>query len=66
MRMVRLPLTPAFTRQQRDDLIRRASRELRAETTIMTVGGHNYVRLSAHMYNEVNDFRSLIGLTNLV
>ena len=65
MRMVRLPISPAFTRNECDALIQRAGRELNAETTIMSVGGHNYVRLSAHMYNEADDYRVLVGLPKL-
>lgn len=65
MRMVRLPVSPAFTRKECDALIRRASLELRAETTVMSVGGHNYVRLSAHMYNEANDYQRLVELPKL-
>lgn len=65
MRMVRLPHLPALTRDERDAMIQRASRELQTETTLMSVGGHNYVRLSAHMYNEVDDYRALVGLTQL-
>lgn len=65
MRMVRLPISPAFTRKECDALIQRAGRELNTETTIMSVGDHNYVRLSAHMYNEAEDFRMLVGLPQL-
>ncbi len=65
MRMVRLPISPAFTRKECDALIQRAGRELNTETTIMSVGGHNYVRLSAHMYNEADDYRMLVGLPQL-
>ncbi|MEO8162618.1 MAG: hypothetical protein ABI590_02455, partial [Ilumatobacteraceae bacterium] len=66
MRMVLIPRTPALTRSEREALIQRASRERKIETTIVSVGDHNYVRLSAHMYNEVEDFHSLVGLTQLV
>jgi isopenicillin-N epimerase len=66
MRMVRLPVAPALTRRECDVLIQRAGRELNAETTIMSVGKHTYVRLSAHMYNEVDDYQTLVGLPKLV
>lgn len=66
MRMVRLPISPTFTRKECDALIQRAGRELKTETTIMAVGGHNYVRLSAHMYNEASDYRRLADLPHLV
>lgn len=66
MRMVRLPISPAFTRLECDALIQKAGNELGAGTTIMAVGGHNYVRLSAHMYNEVDDYQALVGLPKLV
>ena len=32
----------------------------------MSVGNSTYVRLSAHMYNEVDDYKALIGLTSLL
>lgn len=66
MRMVRLPMSPVFTRKECDVLIQRAGHELNAETTIMPVGGHNYVRLSAHMYNEADDYRALVNLPKLI
>ncbi len=66
MRMVRLPKLSALTRAERDALIQRASRELQTETTIVSVGDHSYVRLSAHMYNEVDDYRALVDLPQLV
>lgn len=66
MRMVRLPMSPAFTLDQRNALIKLVGHELNAETTITTVGDHNYVRLSAHMYNEAEDFKALAELPKLV
>ena len=65
MRMVRLPISGLLTRKECDVLIQRAGHELHAETTIMPVGEHNNVRLSAHMYNEAEDFRMLVGLPEL-
>lgn len=66
MRMVRLPKSPVFTRRECDVLIQRTGHELRAETTVISVGDHNYVRLSAHMYNEADDYRALIEMPRLV
>ena len=66
MRMVLLPKTGAtaqpLTIEGRDQLIRRAGSELHAECTIMTVRGENYVRLSAQMYNEIDDYEALVAL----
>lgn len=70
MRMVLLPKTGAtaqpLTSEGRDQLMKRAGAELRAECTIMTVRGENYVRLSAQMYNEIDDYRALVALPTLV
>ncbi len=70
MRMVLLPKTGAtaqpLTTEGREQIMRRAGTELRAECTIMTVRGENYVRLSAQMYNEIDDYRALVALPTLV
>ncbi|MFA5774495.1 MAG: aminotransferase class V-fold PLP-dependent enzyme [Ilumatobacteraceae bacterium] len=66
MRMVRLPTSTAFTRDECNTLIRKASINLKSETTIMSVAGHNYVRLSAHMYNEMSDYTMLAELPQLI
>ncbi len=66
MRMVRLPTSTAFTRDECNTLIRKASLDLKSETTIMSVAGHNYVRLSAHMYNEMSDYTMLAELPQLI
>lgn len=65
MRMIRIPGLPAFTREECNALIHRASHELKVETTVMPIGGDNYVRLSAHMYNDVGDYQRLVGLPKL-
>ncbi|MEY3259075.1 MAG: hypothetical protein RI954_1101, partial [Actinomycetota bacterium] len=33
---------------------------------LVSVGDSTYVRLSAHMYNEVEDYRALVDLTRLL
>lgn len=70
MRMVLLPKNGAtaqpLTTQERDQLMKRAGTDLRAECTIMTVRGENYVRLSAQMYNEIDDYRALVALPTLI
>lgn len=70
MRMVLLPKTGAtaqpLTTEGRDQIMKRAGIELRAECAIMTVRGENYVRLSAQMYNEIDDYRALVALPTLV
>lgn len=65
MRMVRLPMSRLLTRKECDVLIQRTGHELNAEITIMPVGEHNYVRLSAHMYNEADDYQTLVRLPKL-
>ncbi|MEO8364558.1 MAG: aminotransferase class V-fold PLP-dependent enzyme [Ilumatobacteraceae bacterium] len=65
MRMVQLPIPAPLSRPECNELIRKASVELNTETTVMSVGGHNYVRLSAHMYNELSDYERLADLPHL-
>jgi hypothetical protein len=47
-------------------MVERAGRELNAECMCMTVRGKSYVRLSAHMYNEIDQYENLIGITRLL
>lgn len=66
MRMVQLPIPAPLSRPDCNALIRKASVELNTETTVMSVGGKNYVRLSAYMYNELSDYERLAELPRLV
>ena len=66
MRLVQLPIPTPLSRPECNALIRKASVELNTETTVMSVGGENYVRLSAHMYNELSDYERLVELPRLV
>ena len=47
-------------------LIERCGIELNAEVACMTVRGNSYVRISAHMYNEVDQYEALVGITRLL
>ena len=66
LRMVQLPVAEALTKPQIDSLVERAGLELQVECMCMTVRGKSYVRLSAHMYNEVDQYEKLIGITRLL
>lgn len=66
LRMVQLPVVEALTKPQIDSLVERAGLELQVECMCMTVRGKSYVRLSAHMYNEVDQYEKLIGITRLL
>ena len=66
MRMVKTTASRPLTKQELDSTIERAGRELKAECVLVTVGDSTYVRLSAHMYNEVEDYRALVDLTRLL
>ena len=39
---------------------------INAECMCMTVRDKSYVRLSAHMYNEIDQYENLIGITRLL
>jgi isopenicillin-N epimerase len=65
LRMVQLPLDQPLTKPQIDSLVERAGLELNTECMCMTVRGKSYVRLSAHMYNEIDQYENLIGITRL-
>jgi isopenicillin-N epimerase len=66
MRMVKTPASRPLTKAEVDATIERAGRELKAECVLVSVGDSTYVRLSAHMYNEVEDYRALVDLTRLL
>jgi isopenicillin-N epimerase len=66
MRMIQLPTTAPLEKSQIDSLIERCGIELNAECAFMTVRGNSYVRISAHMYNEVDQYEALIGITRLL
>lgn len=66
MRMVKTTASRPLTKQELDSTIERAGRELKAECVLVTVGDSTYVRLSAHMYNELEDYEALVGLSGLL
>ena len=66
MRMVKTPASRPLTKPELDSTIERAGRELKAECVLVTVGDSTYVRLSAYMYNEIDDYRALVGLPSLL
>jgi len=66
MRMIQLPTTAPLEKSQIDSLIERCGIELNAECAFMTVRGNSYVRISAHMYNEIDQYEVLAGLTQLL
>ena len=66
LRMVQLPLDQPLAKPQIDSLVERAGLELNTECMCMTVRGKSYVRLSAHMYNEIDQYENLIGITRLL
>jgi isopenicillin-N epimerase len=59
MRMVKIPASRPLTKVEADSTVERIGIELKAECMLMTVGETSYVRLSAHMYNEVGDYAAL-------
>ena len=66
MRMIQLPITASLDKSQIVSLIERCGIELNAECSFMTVRGNSYVRISAHMYNEVDQYEALVGITRLL
>ena len=66
LRMVQLPVAEPLTKPQIDALVERAGLELQAECMCMTVRGKSYVRLSAHIYNEIDQYEKLIAITRLL
>jgi isopenicillin-N epimerase len=66
MRMIQLPTTAPLEKPQIDSLIERCGIELNSECSFMTVRGNSYVRISAHMYNEVDQYEELVGITRLL
>ena len=66
MRMIQLPTTAPLDKSQIVSLIERCGLELNAECSFMTVRGNSYVRISAHMYNEVDQYEALVGITRLL
>jgi len=64
--MVQLPLDQPLTKPQFDSLVERAGLELNTECMCMTVRDKSYVRLSAHMYNEKDQYENLIGIIRLL
>ena len=65
MRLVRLPMRKQLTKSQCDALTLKISQELKTETVIVSPGDSTYVRISAQIYNEVNDYEKLKSVPNL-
>ena len=66
MRLVRLPMKRQFTKAEVDALTLKVSQELNTETVIVSPGDSNYVRLSAHIYNEIEDYEKLKQIPSLM
>ncbi len=65
MRLVRLPMKKQLTKAEADALTLKVSQELNTETVIVSPGESTYVRLSAQIYNEVNDYEKLCEISEL-
>ena len=66
MRLVRLPMKRQLTKAEAVALTLKVSQELNTETVIVSPGDSNYVRLSAHIYNEIEDYEKLIQIPSLM
>ncbi len=66
MRLVRLPMKKQLSKSQCNALTLKVSQELNTETVIVSPGDSNYVRLSAHIYNEIDDYEKLKQIPNLL
>jgi len=66
MRMIQLPTTAPLSKSEINSLIERCGLEFNAEVACMTVRGNSFVRISAHMYNEVDQYEALVGITRLL
>ncbi len=66
MRLVRLPMKRQLTKAEADALTLKVSQELNTETVIVSPGDSNYVRLSAHIYNEIEDYEKLKQIPSLM
>ena len=66
MRLVCLPLKKHLTKPECDALTLRISQELETETVIVSPGDAIFVRLSAFIYNEINDYKKLCKILKLL
>jgi len=66
MRLVRLPIKRQLTKAEADALTLKVSQELNTETVIVSPGDSNYVRLSAYIYNEIEDYEKLKQIPSLM
>lgn len=66
MRLVRLPLKKQLTKPQGDALTLKISQELKTETVIVSPGDATFVRISAYIYNDVNDYEKLCKIMKLL
>jgi len=61
-----VPIKKQLTKSQSDSLTLKVSQELKTETVIVSPGDATYVRLSAQIYNEVNDYKKLCKISALL
>ena len=66
MRMVQLPLIQPWTKTEIETVVQKAGKQLKAECMCMTVREKTYVRISAHMYNEADQYEALTTLPQLL
>ncbi|MFM7826569.1 MAG: hypothetical protein ACKO82_02995, partial [Acidimicrobiaceae bacterium] len=66
MSLVQLPLKKQLTKPECDALTLKISQELKIETVIVPPGDATYIRLSAFIYNELNDYEKLKQVPDLV
>ena len=59
MRLVRMPVKKQLSKHEADALVLKISQDLKTETVVVSPGDSTYVRLSAHVYNEVSDYEKL-------
>ena len=66
MRLVRVPCKQQLTKSQTEDVTLQMSREHKVETVVVCHGDSTYVRLSAHVYNDVEDYEKLKLLPDIL
>ncbi|GDX34634.1 isopenicillin-N epimerase [Actinomycetes bacterium] len=66
MRLVRMPVKNQLTKLEADKLVLKISQELKVETVVVCPGDSTYVRLSAHVYNDVEDYEKLKLLLDIL
>lgn len=66
MRLVRVPCKQQLTQSQTEDVTFQMSREHKVETVVVRPGDSTYVRLSAHVYNDFEDYEKLKLLPDIL